>query len=241
MRKRGIERMDSEPGSLMWVRGAVSIATTRRDDWIGDAGLWRATQIEDRVVSAFSCPSVASLARFGLLDEREAPRLEQEIEAWAQATSRRMLPKEWQAPEAQVASSWLAPDKLAVRAGSQVAKGELECDPEHLRVSFPQVVRLDQGLSPERQEWMRALCLDAQLRWQLVRFGIVEDCVHAEVDLSGVPADLAEPLFRVAVEALVFAVGWALPGLALVADPSAKSAVLDRQPWWLLEKQAVAG
>ena len=55
------------------------------------------------------------------------------------------------------------------------------------------------------------------------------------------PAALAEPLFRVAVEALVFGVGWALPGLAVVADSTTRSEVLDRVPWWLLDREAVAG
>ena len=87
---------------------------------------------------------------------------------------------------------------------------------------------------------MRALCLDAQLCWQLLRVGIVDDCVRAEIDLTGVPPDLAEPLFRIAVEALVFGVRWALPGLALVADSNARSEVLDRGPWWLNEHAAAA-
>jgi len=240
-RKSGIERKNSAPGSLVWVRRAVSVPDPECDDWIGEPGLWRTMSVDDCIVSAFACPSVARMARLGLCDEREAPSLEVEVEAWAEATSRRARFAVWEAPEAADVSGWLAPDKLAVRAGSHVAKGELECSAERLRVFFPQIVRLGDELSPARHEWVRALCFDAQLRWQLVRFGVVEDCVHAEIDLSGVPADLAEPLFRVAVEALVFSVGWVLPGLAVVADPSAKSEVLDRAPWWLLDQEAIAG
>ena len=47
-------------------------------------------------------------------------------------------------------------------------------------------------------------------------------------------------LFRAAVDALAFCVGWALPSLALIVDPNTKSEALDRGPWWEFEAEAAA-
>ena len=112
---------------------------------------------------------------------------------------------------------------------------------DRLRVGFPQVARFTDALPPARLAWLRALCLDTQLHWQLVRFGIADDCVRAEVDLSGVPRELAAPLFRVAVEALAVCVKWVLPAFSLIVDPDTKSETLDRGPWWEFAEEVAAG
>ena len=242
---RAIERVVGRAGaadSLRWVDSTPAGAAnpfTR----IGEPGLWRPTCIEDRIVSGFACPSPARLARFGGGEARvrDSARLEAEVEAWARASLRGALPRAWRAPGADEAASWVGAEKLAVRSGAHAVQGVLECSAERLRVRFPEVVCISDGLSKARLEWLRALCLDTQLRWQLARFGIVGDRVCAEIDLSGAPDDLVEPLLRVAALALVVSVGWVLPALALIVDPSARSMALDRGPWWVLAEEAAAG
>ena len=209
-------------------------------------GLWqfgrRGTAATDRGVKLFLFPDfdrLASLAGGGA-QVQDAESLEHDFRAWARATSRGKLPEGWVAPSRDEASAWFTAERLTVRAGPHLSKGIFECDSKGLRIVFPELVRLGGGLPKARRAWARELCFDAQSKWHMVRFGLEGCRVRAEVDLSGVPAEIAQPLFTFAFEALVFSVKWVLPSLALISDPSAASQVLDRGPWWRTQEEILA-
>jgi hypothetical protein len=233
--KSALTRVANDTGWTTWVdrsRCGHSVAT----DSLGRPGLWRAVRGEAEIVTAFACPPLSASDSFGTVrgDEEGATMpFDAALREWACETASDDLPETWVAPVRGEVEDWFDADRLNVRTGSHVAKGVLECGTERFRLRFPDLVRLDAGLLEARVAWLRELCLDAQSRWQLVRFGIADGRVCAEVDLSGAPPALAEPLVGWAVEALVLSVAWLLPALAVVSDPAATSPVLDLGPEWM--------
>jgi hypothetical protein len=158
------------------------------------------------------------------------PRSASSVCSWVEATSRGRLPRDWRAPEPAEAASWLDAGRLSLRAGGRLAKAELDCRSNRLRVLCAEVARPPAQLDPARQAWLHAVCDDAQQRWLLVRMAFADGVVRAEVDLSGVPAPLAEPLVVLAFESLARAVVSTLGALRLLCDPDTSSHLLSRPP-----------
>jgi hypothetical protein len=210
-------------------------------DFIGRPGLWRALSLDGSSRAVFACPKAAQLVPIGSWGIAEARAAELELFAWARDTARGRLRRDWQAPSPEEVESWLAARQLVARASGRVVKGEVECDAKSLRIFFPELARLSDELSSARRSWASALCLDAHSQWQLARFALVDDRVQAEVDLSGVPASMAPALFALALDALVVAVEWVLPALALVTDSSVASRTLDREPRWSVGESSSRG
>ncbi len=228
-----LERVETAKGWACWTDPSAVLGDPL-SEYFGRPGLWRIVRAEERMIRVFECGPLCELAEKA---EQEAPRsspkeLEQELCAWARASARGRLPGRWTAPEPERVATWFEPERLSVRAGSHLAKGELECDAKRVRVLVSEIVRFDDAISDARLRWAHELCIDAQSRWHWVRFEIADRRVRAEIDLSGAPPSLAEPLFVTALEALVFSVRWVLPALSVLADSGAVSSVLDRGPWW---------
>lgn len=211
-------------------------------DLLGQHGLWRVVRSNGGLAKVFECPAYAQLVPPGVRSalDCDEDRLHTEVCDWAHATARGELRHDWVAPSADEVGAWVDLPRLQVRSGGHITRGELDCDPRRLRLSFPELVGLGQELPPARLAWAQELCLDTQTHWQLARFGIADGRVQAEVDLSGVPSPLAEPLLERALEALVFAVAWVLPALAVIADPGVGSATLNRRPAWCLDSRLTA-
>jgi hypothetical protein len=203
-------------------------------DSLDAPGLWRAAVRGGQVSKIFDVPPLSHLLRNTDSDTDPADEsvLLGEIIAWARITASGGRPEAWSAPSADEVKTWFDPDRLAVRSGQHIVKGELHCHAQTLRLVFPELAHLDESLPEARRAWVEALCLDAQSRWRMVRFGIAGQRIGAGVDLSGAPEALVQPLFVRAFEALVYSVGWVLPALTLVTDPSARSHALDRGPVW---------
>lgn len=240
-RVSALRRVDPEPDWTGWeIRDSSSGDPLEHQ--LGKPGLWHYARAgatgTGPGVKRFLYPEFDHLAWLVGGEARDLDRvsLKTELRDWAHATSRGELPPDWSSPDQEQAASWLNPGRLTVRSGPHLAMGQLACDDQGLRVIFPELVQLSDELSSTRLAWIRELCLDTQSRWHMVRFGLLDRRVRAEVDLSGVPEGLARPLFALGFEALVFSVRWALPSFAFVSDPGAASAVLDRGPWWLKEK-----
>ena len=227
---RALERVDDAEGWATWVDRSCDSAEAEATGLLGRPGLWRQERRLGAIRPVFSCPPAPSNAISSRSTDEHAQTREAAVCAWACATAQRELPDAWVAPERPEAESWIDLDRLNVRVGAHVARGGLESDAERLRLRFPDLVRFDSRLSESRRNWARVICLDAQSRWQGVRFGVVGEQVGAEVDLSGAPYEWAESLVRWALESLVFSVGWALPALAAVVDPELSSPLFDLDP-----------
>jgi len=228
------ERGERGLGWTVWVDRAAPPAQATGRHQLGQPGPWRYVRHNGGLQRVLECPAIDKLAQLAEVaaQGRNASQLLSEVDAWADATAHGELPQGWTAPEPEEVSTWVATERLSVRAGAHVARGELECDSGRLRLVFRNIVELGEALPAPRRAWARALCADTQSRWCMVRFALAGTRVRAEVDLSGVPPAIARPLLQRASESLVFSVGWALPALALTADPGVASRALDRGPWW---------
>ena len=151
---------------------------------------------------------------------------------WAETTADGSLPSDYRPPGAEDVEQWISPRQRNLRAGSLIREVEMIATADRLTLSVSPIVRIPDDLPATRRSWIDELCLDAQQSWRLIRFGVDEQsgCVRAEVDLSGVPSEAAEPLAELGLAALTAAVVWALPGLAIAIDPGVESQVLDRGP-----------
>jgi hypothetical protein len=236
-RRQRLVRVERSSDWTVWARRDAGLPDDGNGGLLGEPGLWRWVRRNGGVDRIFDCPSFAMLERLAgaAAQDFDEAALRAETREWARATAAGAAPEGWAGPDPEEVGDWHAPDRFAVRAGPHLAKGELECDSTRLRLRFSELARLDASLPEARRAWARAVCLDTQSRWHLVRFGLDGERVCAEVDLSGVPAGLARPLFSLALEALAFTVAWALPALALIADANVTSRTLDREPWWLRE------
>ena len=151
---------------------------------------------------------------------------------FARATADGKLPAGWRAPAAAEVEGWLEPRRLAVRSGAHVAKAELTCEPTRLALRFPELVRVPAELAEPRVAWLREVCSAAQDRYRLVRLGLADGVVQAEVDLTGVPPAMAPAMVELSFSALSWVVEWLLAPLHLIANSSVESRALDLQlPW----------
>lgn len=207
-------------------------------DLMGAPGLWRAVPAPPsrgtarRRRRAWSCvfeipPGVANFEGEGEPDE-EHPMAE--LLGWARATSDGTPPPTAGGVERDEVETWVEPTRRHIRAGGQVVPIELTAGASRLGLAAPALVRIPETLSATRRAWIQELCLEAQSRWRLVRLGIDDDGVRAEVDLSGAPLRCAQQLFEIGLAALTTASAWALPALAAVVDERVESRLFNQPP-----------
>lgn len=141
--------------------------------------------------------------------------------SWALATAEGGVPDDWTPPDGREVESLLPPAGLCVRHASLMRQGRLVCDAQRLAVRMPVLPRLPDDLPPARRRCLETLLLDAQRRWRLVRLGFTETggepSVEAEVDLTGVPPALLEPLVTTGLEALRWVLTWLVRSADFVA------------------------
>jgi hypothetical protein len=167
------------------------------------------------------------------------PTVLDELLQWALDSLSASMSPEWQPPPRDDVESWIPPEQLAVLAGSSFVQGELICQPGRFGIRFPLVPILPPELPESRDAWLRALLEEGQDRWHLVRLGVFADnedqsSVIAEVDLTGVPHDLAQTLFVISLESLRGVVQWLGETTDWLADATVASELLavcpDQQP-----------
>lgn len=151
---------------------------------------------------------------------------------WALAARAGTLAPSADVPTADELRAWVPADALVVRSGRFLARGQVQRTDGTLALAFDVPGK---GPRPEggRRAWVSALLDDAQARWRLVRFRPVEAdtaAVRAEVDLSGVPDVLAEPMVRAALSGLAWVVGRVLAPLSLLLDEGVRSDALEHPP-----------
>lgn len=151
---------------------------------------------------------------------------------WAFATENGAVQSDGPPLAPEDITAWAPPAARRVSAGAHVSQVEIIAKPERLALVVPALVRIPAELPLGRLLWLNELCRDAMRQWRLVRFGIdpARQSVRAEVDLTGAPPAYTRALFGLALAALTSSSAWALPGLALAANPSVESRLLDRMP-----------
>ena len=194
-------------------------------DGLGAPGPWR---VAAPGLSVFELPVEAWGDRW----RRHARGAEEELADWARATLDGARPAGWSPPPRAELLGWFPASQLTVRTGATTSLGELVHDEGTLRLQFPLATRAPSELPDARRRWLDECLASARARWRFVRVGLPDDGgpPRAEVDLTGAPPDLAEPLVRHALSALRWVVAWSLPPLAVLTDTGIASALLDFPP-----------
>lgn len=196
---------------------------------LGQPGLWRWTVPVGckRACFLFELPRRLVTAAHYQQDDRS---IMEEIVAWARATrpgNTALLG--WTSPPLALVNTWLPDSGLTARSGALARQGTIDHSPQRLALEFP-VVERPAELSLARRQWLRELLLDAQKRWHLVRFGIAGQRICAQVDLTGAPQSVLEPLLPVALECLRWVVSRVLEPAQLLVDGSIDCRALCLQP-----------
>ena len=151
---------------------------------------------------------------------------------WALVTADGRSPGDWHAPPECDVRAAAVPGDLVARVGAHAVRGEIARSAHQLSVVFPRVLRMPKGLGDARRAWIAAITDDAQRRWRLVRIGpdATGETLGGEVDLTGVPAEVAGAMVALAAASLRTVIEWVLPPLRLAADPTRKSEILEHHP-----------
>jgi hypothetical protein len=158
---------------------------------------------------------------------------------WALADDDDAVSSTWQPPLRAEVESWFKAEQLTVVTGSLLRQGEVICESGQFAIRFQIVPELPTDLPASRRAWLQALLDEAQDRWHLVRLGIATDVegqssAVAEVDLTGIPHELAQDLFVISLEALRWVVQWLGETTDWLADATVASELLavcpDQQP-----------
>ena len=165
-----------------------------------------------------------------LVPDVEPEALQYDVLSWAITTAAGRGVAGWSPPALDEVKAWLPGQGLTVQAGALARQGKLIHEPDRLALAFdlaPAVPQLD----ADRRHWLREVLTDAQARWRLARIGLTDDgALQAEVDLTGAPHTALEPLFRMALEALRWVVGWLLESVHFLVQGTAACRVLALRP-----------
>jgi hypothetical protein len=203
------------------------------DDWLaglGTPGLWKLVRAGESHRKIFALPRRVWDAVVSADADNETNVLEQTLR-WALDSAEASSSPEWQAPSRALVESWFAAEALTVAAGTLLRQGELICEPDRLALRFPLAPEIPEALPESRAAWLRLLLEETHERWHLVRVGFLRDDADAlnavaEVDLTGVPHELAEDLFAVSLEALRWVVTWLGETTDGLADATVASELL---------------
>ena len=202
---------------------------------LGKPGLWKLVTDGAELRREFHLPlSVLSVQEVLGEGDEEAPDPLEGCLGWASATALEDIPAGWECPSRDEVESWIPEGGLTLRTGGLVRQGSLVCGSDRLALRIPIVTEVPAALSEARRAWLRALLLDAQDRWRMVRIGIEgqadRPAVVAEVDLSGAPPVVIEALFRISLDALRWVTSWLVRSAGLVADARVACRICETGP-----------
>jgi len=205
--------------------GAVDVLAA-----LGQPALWKQVSAGDDVSRVFELPWPVWDAALSAEADGEANALEECLH-WALTTADSLSLPDWQPPTRALVESWFKPEDLTVVAGALLRQGEFILESDRFALRFPLVPEIPDDLPASRLAWLRALLEEAQNRWHLVRLGFARDhdgvlSAVAEVDLTGVPHEIAEDLFVFSLEALRWVVQWLGETTDWLADAAVASELL---------------
>jgi len=187
---------------------------------LGTPGPWKhVIECDGSTRKLFELPRAALDGVIGADVDGEAESACEECLWWALATDQGGIPAGWQPPERAEIDAWMSPASLTIQCGPIVRQGQLLHGPDKLGLRFPILAGSPAGLSEARRLWLRDVLLEAQNRWRMVRIGLTETGANAEIDLTGVPQEMAESMFKTSLDALRWVVEWLVLSAAFLADP----------------------
>jgi len=200
-------------------------STHRNGTRLGDPGLWR-----DHGQRVFELPPWLMGRGPWPVPDVEPEELRREVLRWAIITADGSRVAGWSPPALEEVKTWLPDHGLTVQTGALARQGTLIHEPDRLALVFD-LAEASPQLDADRRYWLREVLTDAQARWRLARVGLTDDdTVRGEVDLSGTPHAALEPLFRVALDALRWVVGWLLETVHFLVQGQVTCRALGLRP-----------
>jgi hypothetical protein len=138
----------------------------------------------------------------------------------------------WKSPPRDQVLAWLAPEGLTIARGRHARQAELVADGPRLALRVAILPKIPRELSAPRAAWLDELLVETQAHWRMVRVGYVDGrrSAAAEVDFSGAPPSMLEPLVRAGAAALRAAVCWSIRSADFLVDLDATCHCLEVQP-----------
>jgi hypothetical protein len=217
-RRRGTAfEMDGHWGRL--------VSTFNKGAQLGDPGLWR-----EQGRRVFELPPWLMGQGTWLAPDVEPEELRRDVLRWAITTADGSRVAGWCPPPVEEVQAWLPEPGLTVQTGALARQGTLIHQPDRLAAVFELAPAAPQ-LDDDRSHWLHEVLTDAQARWRLARLGqTAKGAVHAEVDLSGAPHAALEPLFRMAIDALRWVIGWLMETVHFLVQGNARYSALALRP-----------
>jgi len=137
----------------------------------------------------------------------EGAWLMRDMLVWGLATAQGNPVADWELPARHLIDACLPQEQLTLQVGHSLRQIAVVCESDRLALSCTLLPRLPGDLPPGRSLWLDEMLRNGNSRWKLVRIGVSpDDVVLAEVDLTGIPVSVLDPLLRTGLEALRYAV-----------------------------------
>jgi hypothetical protein len=231
--QRGVLNVQ-EVGAWLEIRSKTSAMCDAGQDWLGRPGLWKPSwnQLDSAV---FEIPqaalSGAAITTAWDSDRDPEEALLEKLIGWAVATATHELPPDWQPPTSDELAEWLGPQALCIQCGPFARQGTVVREPGRLALGLPLAAEISPQLSAARRVRLAQVLEHAQSRWRMARAGCGADAVpRLEVDLTGVPAEVCEPIVYCALASLRAVGNQLLETISLLCDPSVECSVWDGEP-----------
>jgi hypothetical protein len=183
-------------------------------------GLWKPAGAgchPRRVFESLTAVILAEETEFDELEPRLTPRSWLQ---WALDTAAGEVPAAWAAPAPNQLEEWVSPAALSLQRGAFVRQGAWVVRPDRLALEFPIIFTIPNDLDAARAAWLESLLREANQRWRLVRFGVVQSSgrrsLAARIDFTGAPR--SQRLFSTSLTALKYGAAWLGESAELLAD-----------------------
>ena len=198
-------------------------------DAIGTPGLWKPVcDLTFRRMFAIHASWIADGETLLIADEESVFAC---VVDWALATANGNGLTQWSAPEQTVIESYLEKSKLTLVHHSFTRQLQIVHTPNRLALRVSILLALPADLPDTRMRWLQNLLLEAQNAHHLFRLGFAQEgaqtSVIAEVDLTGVPSILLEPLLSRSCDALRWVAAWLLEAAEFLAQADVASRALE--------------
>ena len=189
----------------------------------GHPGLWKYDTTEDDVLKIrFDLPlSILNFSKKKHSDSSSTSTFDETVK-WVISTADRKL-NDWSVSSLKEIN--LTNSEFTVLYGQFIRRGYLVCKDDVLALKIPILDHIPVELEISRRKWLHTILLDAQNRWQMIRFHMVsqQGPVEVEIDLSGAPLVLIERLLRTGMDVLRESVKWLVASVDIITNTKLKS------------------
>lgn len=197
---------------------------------LGAFGLWKPVRDEQQMRRMFAvrqswmadddfCPADEDRSSYDCLVD------------WASATAEGTLPSGWVVADRTSVDACLGKTRLTLVHRGFTRQLQILHAADRLTLRLPILPAVPANLPEARRRWLRTLLLDAQNTHQLFRLGFIQEgaqtSVIAEIDLTGVPSMLLEPLLSKSCDALRWVVAWLVESADFLAQADVASRALE--------------